>query len=138
MRDRIYITNADFEKLSRLIAGRRSSLHSDLEYLDTLEQELDRAEIVGQHEIPADVVTMNSEARLLDLDSKEERVYRLVFPSQSRTGNTVSVLAPIGTAMLGYRVGDIIEWRVPKGIRRFKVLEVVYQPEAAGVAGGAA
>jgi len=48
------------------------------------------------------------------------------------------VLAPIGTAMLGYRVGDIIEWRVPKGIRRLKVLEVVYQPEAAGVAGGAA
>ena len=45
------------------------------------------------------------------------------------------MLAPIGTAMLGYRVGSVIEWRVPKGIRRLKVLEVIYQPEAARVSG---
>jgi regulator of nucleoside diphosphate kinase len=133
MRDRIYITDADFERLRRLIAGRRGANPNDHEYLDMLEQELDRAEIVEPDAVPRDVVTLNSEVRLEDLDSGELRVYRLILPSQTRTGNSVSVLAPIGTAMLGYRVGDVIEWRVPKGIRRLKVLDVASQPEAAGV-----
>lgn len=133
MRDRIYITNDDSERLQRLIAGRRGAHSRDHEYLDILEQELDRAEVVDPEAIPRDVVTMNSEVRLKDLDSGETRVYRLIFPTQIRTENSISVLAPIGTAMLGYRVGDSIEWRVPKGIRRLKVEEVIYQPEAAGV-----
>ncbi len=135
MREPIYITGADHEKLRRLIAGRRGASPLDSEYLDMLEQELDRAEVVEPMAIPRDAVTMNSEVRLKDLDSGDVKVYRLVFPAQTRTENSISVLAPIGTAMLGYRVGDVIEWRVPKGIRRLKVLEVVYQPEAAGVGG---
>ncbi len=133
MRDRIYITDDDCERLRRLIAGRRGASAVDQDYLDTLEQELDRAEIVEPEAIPRDVITMNSEVRLKDLDSGEARVYRLIFPTQRRTESSVSVLAPIGTAILGYRVGDIIEWRVPKGMRRLKVLDVIYQPEAAGV-----
>jgi len=135
MRDRIYITDDDCERLRRLIAGRRGASSADQEYLEVLEQELDRAEVVEPEAIPRDVVTMNSEVRLKDLDSGEIRVYRLIFPAQTRTGNSVSVLAPIGTAMLGYGVGDVIEWRVPKGIRRLEILEVIYQPEAAGVSG---
>jgi len=133
MRDRIYITEDDSRKLRQLIAGRRVGQSIDSEYLDTLEQELDRAEKVDENAIPRGVVTMNSEVRLKDLDSGETRVYRLVFPTQARRENGVSVLAPIGTAMLGYRVGDVIEWRVPKGIRRLKVLEVTAQPEPAPV-----
>ncbi|MCC6341480.1 MAG: nucleoside diphosphate kinase regulator [Bryobacterales bacterium] len=134
MRDRIYITAADFEKLDGLVAARRAAATpADREYLDMLEQELDRAEIVEPDAVPRDVVTMNSEVRVKDLDTGEARTYRLVFPSQARTGNSISVLAPVGTAMLGYRAGDVIEWRVPKGIRRLEVLEVLYQPEAAGV-----
>lgn len=135
MRDRIYITNDDCERLRRLIAGRRGANSKDHEYLEILEQELDRAELVEPGAIPRDVVTMNSEVRLKDLDSGQARIYRLIFPTQARTDNSISVLAPIGTAMLGYRVGDVIEWRVPKGIRRLKVLEVIYQPEATGVSG---
>ena len=135
MRDRIYITEVDFEKLRRLVEGRRSGTGPDAGYLDILEQELDRADVVEAEAIPRDVVTMNSEVRLQDLDSDDIKVYRLVFPSQARTENSISILAPIGTAMLGYRVGDVIEWRVPKGIRRLKVLDVLYQPEAAGVCG---
>jgi regulator of nucleoside diphosphate kinase len=135
MRDRIYITNADSEKLRRLIGSRRGGNSPDLEYLDMLEQELDRAEVVRPEAIPRGVVTMNSQVRLRDLDSGAERVYHLVFPSQAGRDNRISVLAPIGTAMLGYRVGDAIEWRVPKGVRRLKVLDVIYQPEAADVGG---
>lgn len=135
MRDRIYITADDSERLRRLIAGRRGANSVDHEYLDMLEQELDRAEVVEAGAIPRDVVTMSSEVRLKDLDSGSIQRYTLVFPNQFRCDNSVSVLAPIGTAMLGYRVGDVIEWRVPKGIRRLKVLEIIYQPEAAGVSG---
>jgi len=135
MRDQIYITGEDAQRLRRLIAGRRVGRAADHEYLDLLEEELDRALEVDSDAIPRDVVTMNSEVRVEDLDSGESRVYRLIFPAQARKENTVSVLAPIGTAMLGNRVGDVIEWPVPKGIRRLKVLEVIDQPEAAKVSG---
>ncbi len=132
MKDHIFITKADLEKLSHLIEGRRAGLPPDLAALDSLEQELDRAEIVEPEAVPHDVITMNSEVRLKDLDSGEVRAYKLVFPTQTRSENSVSILAPIGMAMLGYRVGDVIEWHVPKGVRRLEVLDVIYQPEAAG------
>jgi regulator of nucleoside diphosphate kinase len=130
MLSRIYITEADAERLRRLIEGVRSAGRSHHEHLDMLEEELDRAEVIASESIPRDVITMNSEARLEDLDSGTTQRYRLVFPHQFRAEDSVSVLAPLGTAMLGYRVGDMIEWPVPKGLRRLKVVEVVYQPEA--------
>ena len=130
MRNRIHVTNEDFDRLCRLVRGRRAGHSPDHGYLDMLEEELDRAEIVEGHSIPPDVVTMNSEVRLKDLDSGEVKVYTLVFPNQSRAENSISILAPIGTAMLGYRVGDVIEWPVPKGIRRLQVLDVMSQPES--------
>lgn len=133
MNGRIYITDTDAQKLRRLIAGLREAKSPGLEHLDLLEHELDRAEIVASEAIPRDVVTMNSEVRMQDLDSGSVQRYKLVFPSQFRWDSSVSVLAPIGTAMLGYRVGDVIEWPVPRGIRRLKVQEVIYQPEAAGL-----
>jgi regulator of nucleoside diphosphate kinase len=131
----IYITKEDYDKLQRLIAARRHEFSSDRATLDQLEQELDRAEIVDPGSIPPDVITMNSEVRLKDLDSGDEMVYSLVFPNHARSGTAISVLAPIGTAMLGYRAGDVIRWRVPKGMRQLKVLNVLYQPEAVGVSG---
>jgi regulator of nucleoside diphosphate kinase len=133
MRNPIFITETDYEKLRRLIAGRRGS-RADAEHLDELESELERAEILeATQTVPPDVITMNSEVRLKDLDSGEFKVYKLVFPSEARTESTLSVLAPIGTAILGYRVGDVIEWRVPKGVRRLEVMEILFQPEAAGI-----
>jgi regulator of nucleoside diphosphate kinase len=136
MRDRIFITETDYDKLRRLIAGRRGN-RADAEHLHELEGELERAEVLAdKRTVPPDVITMGSEVRLLDVDTGEIKVYRLVFPSEARTENALSVLAPIGTAILGYRVGDVIEWRVPKGVRRLKVLDVLFQPEAAGVPSG--
>jgi regulator of nucleoside diphosphate kinase len=129
----ILITNSDCERLRSLIAGMRGAKSASHEQLMALEQELDRAEVVASGEIPRDVVTMNSEVRLEDLDSGSIQRYKLVFPNQFRWDHSISVLAPIGSAMLGYRVGDVFEWRVPKGVRRLKVKEVIYQPEAAGV-----
>ncbi|HWR53633.1 MAG TPA: nucleoside diphosphate kinase regulator [Bryobacteraceae bacterium] len=132
MRDRLIITAADQARLRALVEGRMGG-GQDAEYLARLEEELDRADVVPDGKVPKDVITMNSEVRLMDLDTKEEKVYRLVYPTQGRPENAISILAPIGTALLGYRVGDTIKWQVPRGMRRFKVLEVLYQPEAAGV-----
>ncbi len=84
-------------------------------------------------DIPANVVTMNSRVVLHDLGSGEEKTYTLVFPRNANVDTgAISVLAPVGTAILGYAAGDEIEWRVPSGTRRFRIEEVLYQPEAAG------
>lgn len=130
----IFITEPDHERLTKLIEiARERNGDANREYLDTLEEELDRAEVVQQQEIPADVITMRSTVRLKDLDTSEEMIYRLVFPTEADYDEgKISVLAPVGTAMLGYRRGDVIEWQVPSGVRRLSVEEVLYQPESKG------
>jgi regulator of nucleoside diphosphate kinase len=130
----IYITKPDYERLTKLIEiARERESDTNREYLDRLENELDRAEMVQQSDIPADVITMRSTVRLKDMDTSEEMIYRLVFPTEANYDEgKISVLAPIGTAMLGYRRGDAIEWQVPSGVRRLSVEEVLYQPESKG------
>lgn len=129
----IYITELDYNRLSGLIDRTRERNGVDKEYLNKLEAELDRAEIVDPSAIPGDVVTMRSKVRLKDLVSGESNTYSLVFPTEANfTEGKISVLAPIGTAILGYRQGDTIEWPVPSGVRKLKVEEVLYQPESAG------
>ena len=129
----IYITDFDMRRLRALLEDAKRSALRGNEYLESLEAELDRGILVAPTEIPPDVVTMNSRVRLVDLDTNEEMVYTLVFPSDADMAQSkISVLAPIGTAMLGYRVGDTFEWQVPDGTRRLRVKNVLYQPEAAG------
>ena len=129
----IYITELDYNRLSGLIDRTRERNGTDREYLNKLEAELDRAEIVEPKDIPADVITMRSKVRLKDLVSGESNTYSLVFPTEADFAEgKISVLAPIGTAILGYRQGDTIEWPVPSGLRRLKIEEILYQPESAG------
>lgn len=129
----IYITEPDYQRLSGLIEITRERNGIDREYLNKLEAELDRAEIVDQKQVPADVITMRSKVRLKDLVSGEANTYSLVFPTEANfSEGKISILAPIGTAILGYKRGDTIEWPVPSGVRRLKVDEILYQPEAAG------
>jgi regulator of nucleoside diphosphate kinase len=97
-----------------------------------LRRELARAEIVSPDRVPRGVITMNSRAELLDLDTNEFMEFTLVFPSRANIEEgKISILAPLGTAMLGYRVGDEFEWIVPYGRRRLRVTAVRFQPEAA-------
>jgi regulator of nucleoside diphosphate kinase len=129
----IYITDYDLTRLRELLQVGISFAERDRQSLETLQGELDRAHIVEPTAIPHDVVTMNSQVRLTDLETNEEQVYTLVFPSQANLEQRkLSVLAPIGTAILGYRVGDRVEWRVPGGLKNYRIEEVLYQPEAAG------
>lgn len=133
MADRdIFITEEDHDKLMQLLEGARQRRHRDLAHVEQLDAELDRAHIVPAGEIPHDVVTMNSQVALRDLDTGGEMVLTLVFPHQANVDQRkVSVLAPLGTAVLGYRGGDIIEWQVPGRTRHLQVERVLYQPEAA-------
>ena len=130
----IYITKPDQERLTRLIEfTRERDYDANRKYLDSLEEELAKAEVVHQQDIPPDVITMRSTVRLKDLDTGREMIYGLVFPTEANYDDgKISVLAPIGTAMLGYRLGDVIEWKVPSGLRRLKVEKVLYQPESKG------
>ena len=129
----IYITNTDQQRLKKLIDKEKEFNTGNKEYLINLEQELDRANMVTSQEIPPDVITMNSEVLLKDLDTEEEMIYTLVYPDEADLLNDkISVLAPVGTAILGYRIGDVLEWKVPDGVVRLKVEKLLYQPEAAG------
>jgi len=126
----IYVTESDREKLRVLIEIYNGK---DAAYLEHLEEELDTANTVKPSTVPRDVVTMNSKVRIKDLDTSEEKILRLVFPGIPDTAEkTVSILAPIGTALIGYREGDTIEWEVPAGTKRLQILEVIYQPERQG------
>ena len=126
----IYITEYDMEKLRAIIEIYGGN---DNPYLENLEDELDKARVVDPKNIPDNVVTMNSIVRIKDLDTGEEKTFTLVFPGKTNiTEKAVSILAPIGTALIGYREGDIIEWEVPAGTKRFQVMEVIYQPERLG------
>ena len=102
----IYITEFDRERLRTLIDdAKRLDRHGN-EYLESLELELSRAQVVAPADVPADVVTMNSKVCLRDLDTQEELIMILVFPGDADiTQAKISVLAPIARPSTGARVG---------------------------------
>lgn len=131
----IVITEADYARLARLIDSVRQAETRDAEHAGDLERELERATIVRASEVAADVVTMNSRVRVIDLNTGREMTYQVVFPGDADLSrNRISVLAPIGTGLLGCRSGATLEWQVPAGLRRVRILEIEYQPEATGAA----
>jgi len=125
----IYVTTADMARLQALLARQKNAG----EALEKLAAELDRARVVAPEDIPQDIITMNSTAQLRELLTDDVMTYTLVFPDRADyEAGRISVLAPIGTAMLGQRDGDEFEWEVPAGPVRLRVEKVIYQPEAAG------
>ena len=132
-RQNIIVTSEDFRRLEQLLDSEFVQAIDPKKYLMDLESELMRAEIVDAANVPHDVITMDSTVRLRDLDTGELETYTLVYPDQANIAeNKLSILAPIGTAIIGYRVGDNICWQVPGGRRRWQVEEILYQPEKEG------
>ena len=134
MKDRIiYITKLDLARLEDLLAAAGEFSYRDRDDLEELEAELQEGKLVDSKNVPPNVVTMNSRVQLVDVDENKPMVFTLTFPRDAdiATGK-LSVLSPIGTAILGHAEGDLVEWRVPAGIRRIKILKMLYQPEAAG------
>ncbi len=133
MQRQIYITAHDKTRLERLLMEGEASDARDRKDIQAMAAELARAEVVSPREIPANVVTMNSKVHLVDVDTEEDMHYVLTFPHDADASEgRISVLAPVGTALLGYAEGDVIEWPVPAGIRHLRIEKILYQPEAAG------
>jgi regulator of nucleoside diphosphate kinase len=121
----ITISTTDRDRLLKLIDSARLDSRIPTESLDQLDRELARATIVEPKDLPRDVVAMNSTVWFRDLDSDEEEHYTLVYPPDADViRDRISVFAPIGIALLGYRVNDVVEWGVPQGRRRLKIVKV--------------
>lgn len=128
----IHLTEFDLDRLQRLLAAKGKLEGPDKQYLRDLKDALGRAVVVPSTDIPGDVITMNSRFKLTDLDTGEVSEYTLVFPGTANiVKGRLSVLAPVGTALLGRKEFDKIEWTVPVGVKRFRIDKVIYQPEAA-------
>jgi regulator of nucleoside diphosphate kinase len=130
-RRRILITEDDMAQLRELVHQGRIASRRDQVHLEELDRELDRAEVVTANDVSPDVVTMHSTVQVHDLDDESSVAYTLVFPEDADIDRKrISVLAPIGTALIGYRVGDLIEWATPGRTRRLQIDDVLFQPEA--------
>ncbi len=130
----IIITRLDLQRLERLL----DSLEDSGSGVATsgavaLQAELDRAEVVGHDQVPAGVVTMNSRVHCREESSGKDYHLKLVYPQDAGGEGCVSILAPVGSALLGLSVGQHIDWKTPGGkVLQLTLLAVEYQPEAAG------
>ena len=130
----IYVTNSDRDRLANMIElTREQDDRANFMYVGKLEGELESAEVVAPDDIPPDVVTMRSKVKLKDLDTNEEKIYSIVFPSEANLDEgKISILAPLATALLGYKRGNIVEVEAPSRLRRLLISEILYQPESMG------
>lgn len=134
MRDEpVRLTDVDTRRLQRLVAGVRPADLRDAASIALLERHVDQAEVLPARHIDADIVTMDSEVVVRDLDTHHTIVLRVVFPGMAHAAaRRISVLTPLGMAVLGRRAGDNVTWQTPGGLRRLRVDRVLYQPEREG------
>lgn len=126
--DVILITEKDLLRIKHILSFQKS------EYFENLELELDRAKIISDDQVPPDLVTMNSKVKFLNVQDNKEMIISVVYPSDSDFSEAkISVLASLGSALIGLRVGQEINWMFPDGkTKTLKILDVIYQPEASG------
>jgi regulator of nucleoside diphosphate kinase len=129
LQPKIIMTDKDHGRLSQLLEQKK------FEDTEKLWEEISRAQIVSQNEVPKDVVTMNSLVRVKDVQSGKERDLLIVYPNQANVDlGKISILTPVGIALIGLRVGQSIDMVVPNGkTKQIQVVEVSYQPEAHGI-----
>ncbi len=134
MRDeRVRLTDVDTRRLHSLLAGAGPADPKDAASIALLERHVDQAEVLPARHIDADIVTMDSEVVVRDLDTHQTIVFRVVFPTMADAdARRISVLAPLGMAVLGRSAGEHVTWQTPGGPRRLRVDRVLYQPEREG------
>ena len=135
--EQVVVTAADRERLRRMIESLRDSFPTagdPLEsFLRSLEDHLRNASVVPENTVEDDVVTMNSRVGVRQPDTGAAQVFTLVYDGDADPfGDKLSVVTPLGTAVLGSRVGDVIEWQARRGSRGYRIEEILFQPEAAG------
>ncbi len=130
MNHTILLTHDDRRRLGAVLENIHADGTERRDYPHSLEAVLKDAQGIDPTELPQDMVTMNATVELRDLDTEERETYTVVYPERADISrNRISVLAPIGTAVLGCRVGDVVEVRVPSGRRRIRVEDIHCQPE---------
>jgi regulator of nucleoside diphosphate kinase len=117
----IYISSSDYDRLSKLVANVNVAVAEDLE------EELGRAKVLPDADMPPTVVTMNSTVRVRDLATGTESTYTLVYPENANANEgRISILAPVGVALIGLALDEIIQWPMPGGqIRRLQVIDIM-------------
>ena len=126
----ITISSNDAQRLEALL---ESAQYRDQPGASALRKELERAHVVAPQQLPNDVVSMNSIAECVEEGSGRAHELTLVYPRDADVAEgRVSVLAPVGSALLGLRIGQSIDWPAPAGTLRLRVTAIRYQPEAAG------
>lgn len=121
----IYVTEQDMGRLERMLAA-----SSRTPNIEALEEELSRAVTVPEEQLPLHVVRMNSQVRFKDSSTGEESDVTLVYPQDAKVEEgKVSILAPVGSALIGLSVGEEIEWPMPNGkIRKLQIVSVHFEP----------
>ena len=131
--NQIILNKLDFSRIYNCINVARRLNTIGISEAENLLSELNSAKVVEPHEIPHDVVTMNSVVRISFLNTNKTTQFQVVYPDQANIKeNKISIFSPVATALIGYRVSDEIEWIVPSGLTKLRVDEIIYQPEAAG------
>lgn len=127
----IIISSRDAVRIqSRIDKARNGGIQAPIN-LQPLANELVKAKRVDPEKMPPDVITMNSIVMLQNLKTNKTIQVQIVYPEDAdMTKNKVSIFAPIGTALLGYRKGDTVKWKVPSGTAEFKILDLIFQPES--------
>ncbi|MET0985356.1 MAG: GreA/GreB family elongation factor [Steroidobacteraceae bacterium] len=133
-RERPIVITEPNARMLRALLSARSTTHHDQEHVHELRLELDRALVVEPSQMSAKVVTLHAAVRVLDLESGQQQEFVLVTPAEADVNaRRISILAPLGTALLGYREGDEVEWRMPGGLRRLRIEGVVQAADSASV-----
>lgn len=130
----IIISSHDAERIQYCIEKARSGGIKAPINLVPLMNELNRAKKVKPEKIPSDVVTMNSIVSLYNEKTGKVMQIQIVYPDDADISKSkISVFAPVGTALLGYRKGDMIQWNTPSGETKLTILDILYQPESNGI-----
>lgn len=130
---KIILNRLDYVRIKQCINDAKQIKSINNTEAEKLLIELNSATIVEPEAIPSNVVTMNSIVKLSFLNSKKQIQFQIVYPDQADfKANKISIFSPIATALIGYKVGDEIEWIVPAGFTQLKIDAIVYQPEASG------
>lgn len=129
----LIVNRLDYLRIQKRIRDARNAKTLEAMEAEKLQKELDSATILEPVEIPSDVVTMNSLVKVSFVDGGRQQEFKIVYPEDSNfKEKKVSILSPIATALIGFRVGDLIEWVLPGGLTKIRIDEILYQPEAAG------
>ena len=130
---KVTLTKNDYTRIYKAITDAKNSKTINSNEAEKLLSELSKAEIVPSEKIDKDVVTMNSEVKLFFENTQKEQSFKIVYPQDANLKeNKISIFSPIATALIGYKIGDEIEWIVPGGMTKIKIVDIIYQPEAAG------